>query len=62
MLLKIACSCGHAGLTNAKRLPRELRCAVCGSCRQVQAKDGARIISTERRMENVAAILTAVRS
>ena len=46
MILKIACQhCGHVGLANAETLPRELTCARCGSCRRVDAEDGARIVN-----------------
>jgi len=46
MMLKIACQqCGHVGLANAETLPRELTCSWCGSCRRVDAEDGARIVN-----------------
>jgi hypothetical protein len=40
-------------------LPRELECWHCGSRRRVDG--GERIVSAERRIENVKAILAAVR-
>jgi hypothetical protein len=62
MMLRIACrQCGHVGLVSAERLPAELRCWQCGTSRRVEVDRSARIISTERRMENVNAILAAAR-
>ena len=37
--------CGHIGLVSARKLPRSLTCSRCGSCRYVEAEDGARIVN-----------------
>jgi hypothetical protein len=59
MLLRIVCRCGHVGVVPAATLPRELQCSACGASRRVEVDPSERIISTERRIENVNAILAA---
>jgi hypothetical protein len=45
MMLRIACTCGHAGLVSAETLPRSLTCSACGASRHIERKDGARIVN-----------------
>jgi hypothetical protein len=59
MLIRVTCPCGHAGIVNAETLPRLLTCSRCGSSRYAQAERSARIVSTARREEQVAAFLRA---
>jgi hypothetical protein len=61
MMIKIECRCGHVGVASAKRLPREFRCSSCGASSRVEPDGDARIVSTERRIERVNAILAAAR-
>ena len=61
MLIRVTCPCGHAGVVSAESLPRDLTCSQCGAIRCVEVDRSERIISTERRIENVNAILAAVR-
>jgi hypothetical protein len=53
MIIKVACPCGHAGIAYAHTLPRSLTCSACGMSRRVEPDGDARIVSTERRIENV---------
>jgi hypothetical protein len=61
MMIRVTCTCGHTGVVSAESLPRELTCSQCGAIRRVGVDRSERIISTERRMENVNAILAAAR-
>jgi hypothetical protein len=62
MMVKVACPCGHTGVVSAESLPRDLVCSQCGSSRYVEPERSARIISTARREEQVAAFLRAAGS
>ena len=55
MILKVSCTCGHAGITSDARLPCELRCWRCGSSRRVETDHGMAIISRDRFEEWLAA-------
>ena len=57
MLIKVSCSCGHTGIVSDSRLPCELRCWSCGNSRRVEPNGDARIVSTERRIENINRVL-----
>jgi hypothetical protein len=46
MMAKITCPAfHHTGITDARRLPRELRCSNCKACRHVEAGHGETIVS-----------------
>jgi hypothetical protein len=60
MLIRVTCPRGHAGVVSAE-MPRDLTCSQCGAIRRVEVDRSERIISTERRIENVNAILAAAR-
>jgi hypothetical protein len=62
MLQRIICPCGNEGITKTERLPRKLRCSRCGMSRYVEPDRDARIVSTERRIENVNALAAAFRN
>ena len=57
MLIKVTCRCGHTGVASDGRLPCELRCWSCGGSRRVEPNGDARIVSTERRIENITRVL-----
>lgn len=57
MLFKVTYTCGHVGIASAASLPRELVCWSCGAVRRVEPNGDARIVSTERRIENIDHIL-----
>ena len=49
VLVKVACPCGHVGLSDAATLPRSLTCSACGESRYVEA--GARITNRAAVLE-----------
>jgi hypothetical protein len=53
MMLKIACPCGHVGVTDSSTLPRLLVCSGCSTSRRVEAKDCARIRNTAALFEQL---------
>ena len=53
MMLRIACTCGHAGLVSAMTLPRDLTCLRCGCSRRVEVKNCARIRNPVAIMERI---------